>query len=423
VERLLTGEHTELRLRPSSTGAARRSYGSFEFRLGAASAGVYATGSWQYHRPFPAGSAAGSVRLVRKIEAGRFKWSLQFILKLREPIRMRSTPRGTLACVHFGWAADTDGRRVAAIADIADPGMARLIQLPPSIEDDLKLSADIQSRRDLALNDILAAIKAFSTKQPLQDSAVIELGAIRHLGSATFTARRAHRLDAMLNRAADGDEPIFPALREWVRNDRMQWQAGAGIARRARNRRRDFYRQIALGLARDYSAIALEPLDLAEAAVLVDERTGKKTEFTKAARAGRVVAAIYEFEAAIRWAAAKHATAVFDVVGLATASQCAHCGSGALIQHPADPRMVQCPDCGAEADRKRNGAAVAWAHCVDGIEGRIVDWHADTAAKSVADKAAAADRKAKMAEGRRSARAAAADQAEEVREESCIPAI
>lgn len=398
IDRLMSREHREASFVAEKAG--RRCYGEFKFRLGAATEDQYATGTWIYHREIPAGSTVGSVRLVRTREANRFKWSIQFIIRLPDPIRIPCAPKRTLACVHFGWAADTTGRRVAGIADSSDPGLAKLVQLPESVEADLARADAVKSQRDVALNALLVSIKSFKLGASAPEEVAEDLAAAQRLSVSTFSARRAYRLLSLMTK----HDISFGELSAWASEDRKAWQAEVGIARRARNRRRDYYRQVAIELARNYSAVVLEPLDLAEAALKVNEATGEKTEFSAKARAGRVVAAIYEFEQAIRWACAKHATAVFDLSGAPTASRCAHCGSSDVEPAATDHRMVSCRECGAQEDRKVSGAAVAWGFAIDGIAERIVDWHAATTQGRQEAKAATALRKAKMAEGRRTAR-------------------
>ncbi len=50
------------------------------------------------------------------------------------------------------------------------------------------------------------------------------------------------------------------------------------------------------------------------------------------------------------------------------------CG-GATRTDEEDGQRLHCNDCGAELDRKKNGAAVAWQTVVDDIESLIVEYH------------------------------------------------
>lgn len=416
VQRLFDGSHAEVSIGLPAEIRPRR-YGTFRYRLGAAAANAYATGTIQVDRAVPPGSAS-VVRLVRRRHGPKMKWALQIVVRLRDPVVRKSTPLRTLACVHFGWATDTDGRRVAGISDGSDPGLATLVQLPTSIEEDLTRASEEQAARDRArdeavpaLRELCAAIVAQPPRGDDADEALrAEADALRRLPSQHVAARRFYGLASRL-RAADVECPLW--LSQWIALDRKRWQASVGIARRARNRRRQFYRDQALRLAREYSAIVIEPLDLKAAAAKVDEDTGERSTFGAKARSGRVVAALFEFEQEIRKSAGDYGVALFEMTAAPTASRCAFCGSDGVVPlhspgAESDRHEVSCPHCGAVSERKLAGAAVAWQIAREGIEDRIVDYHAarnETRRKAEQESLA---RKEAMAAGRRAARLARA---------------
>lgn len=367
AQSLLDGEHGEFVLQPTQ-GCGRRKYGEFKFRLGSAKAETFATGTWQYHRPLPDGASVGVARLIRRRIGKDFRWCVQLALKLPEPVRIATERRKLMATVHFGWAADVEGRRVAGIADSADPGAARLLQLPPEIETGLAMAAELQGKRDTSRDKIVPKVKEIDL-EPLPEEIQEYLRAIRRLPVQHVAISRLYRLCHMLR-----DAELTPGwLEAWRKQDRLIWQASTHIARRARNARRDFYRKTALDIAKNYEAVVIEPLDLAEAARKIDETTGERSDFGRKARAGRVVAAIYELESAIRWACTKTGTAVLELTA-STATYCAICG-GAITTNTEQHQLVRCNDCGAELDRKKNGAAVAWQLAEPGREGAVEDYH------------------------------------------------
>jgi DNA-directed RNA polymerase subunit RPC12/RpoP len=406
VNRLQNGSHGELAIEMPPAGAGRRQYGSFRFRLGAAAAQRNATGTVQIHRALPASSAV-SARLVRKRHADKWKWALQLVLRLAEPVRRSSVPQGRLVAVHFGWAADVTGRRVAGVADAADPGLARLVQLPISVEEDLHRAAQMQSDRDVARDTAVAQLKALGDDLLAQGHAddapaMIELAAIKRLPAQHIAAKRFYRVQHAL-RALDVERPW---LSDWVAQDRKRWQAATGLARRARQRRREFYRMQALELARSYSAVVIEPLDLRKAAEKIDQSTGRRSEFTAKARAGRTLAALYEFESEIRKACADYDRALFELAGETTVATCAHCGASATHAAESEHQVIVCDHCGARTGRKLNAAAMAWQVSALGLEERIVDFHAQHAELLQAATEEKRQRLARMAEGRKTARAA-----------------
>lgn len=355
AETLLNGTATDFQMIAPEGEARRGRYGRFRFRLGAAKAGQFAEGSWQYHRPIPVGARIGLARLIRRRIGKDCKYALQVMVTLPGDLdpEFPLADRKSLVAVHMGWAADVNGRRVAGIADCGDPNRASLVQLPPRIEHALQRASEIQSDRDAERDQIVERLRAEPPDVP-PGPAADELAAIRRLPTQYVAISRLHLLCKWL--AAEAALPGW--LDEWRRDDRLQWQSTSHIARRARNDRRTFYRTLAADLAARYETIAIEPVDLRAAAEKVNPVSGEIGEFNKAARAGRVVAALYEMESAIRWAAVKSGAAVVEVSGM-TSGVCAKCGT-AIVPDLDDYRMVKCPKCSATADRKLNGAAMAW---------------------------------------------------------------
>ncbi|GAB4059099.1 hypothetical protein [Uliginosibacterium sediminicola] len=406
---VLSGSNLELSMQPPASGAGKRKYGEFKFRLGAASADNYATGTWQYHRALPDDSTISMARLVRRQIGKDWRWALQLVVKSEQREHV-SNDREPLAAVHFGWASDVDGRRVAGVTDAADPSQARIISLPPDIETDLQRASEIQGERDASRDAIAPRLREIdipeptdshegldaSTPEGMAQRAAAELQAIRKLPAQHVAIRRLHRLCGLLRAV----EKLPDWLEAWRKEDKMRWQASSHIARRARNRRKDFYRNFAAQLAKRYSAIVIEPLDLAAAAKKVDEETGEKSEFSKKARSGRVVAALYELESAIRWAATKHECAIFEL-SAATVSQCAHCGESGISPNSENMQELHCPHCGAVLDRKLNGAAVAWQIVSASREDLIEDFWLKSRQLEQEQLEKSAERKRKMAEGRK----------------------
>lgn len=401
VERLMDGSHGELRLRASGP-AAPRSYGDLEFRLGAAKAGVYARGTWQYHRPVPVGAAVASATLVRRRVANKFKWAVQ--LTLRDPsLRQRqASPQRTLVAIHMGWALDDNGRQVAGIADAADPGLARMLHLPDDIEASLAMAQEIQAGRDLARDGAVGALKWIdaSVIAGLDEQGASFFAGLKPLRAQHIAAKKFYAAQLILRRA----DVQLEWLDKWVADDRKAWQATVGISRRARARRKEFYRTQADQLARQHSAVLIETLDLAKAAQKIDTKTGERSEFSAAARRGRHVAALYEFDLLIGQACAKYGTALFRLEGAATVSECAVCGDAHVTPVADTAQELRCPSCGARGPRKLMGAARAWQIGAVGIEARILDFHSAQSAAREGAAAAKAEKSAKMALGRQLAR-------------------
>ena len=183
VEDIMGGRNSEFKLNTQG-GAGRRHYGSYAFRLGPAAADKWATGTFVHHRPLPRGASAGSVLLVRRIVANRFKFEIQLVLKVPEGAHESAAPQKTLAAVHMGWAADEDrGRRIAGVADSADPSSAMLLHLPLGIEEAMERSSELQSRRDTMRDSHVEQLKTIELPVGAGEEVKEELAALQKLVS------------------------------------------------------------------------------------------------------------------------------------------------------------------------------------------------------------------------------------------------
>lgn len=386
-------------------GFRKRSYTPFMFRLGAATDGCYAEGTVQLDRPFPEGARVALVRLVRLRVGMKHQYKLQFLVSLAEPVKVESaTRKKSLLALHFGWSFDEQGRRLAGVSDNGEALDATLLHLPPQIEENLKRSAAIQSGRDEKRDAIVPLVKALALPDlPDDDVLVVLFGKIQKSPAQHVSANRLHYLFKLMQ---EKDLEIPEPVEAWRKNDRMQWQAQVSLARTARNRRRNFYRQCALDWARKYETILIEMPDLKKAALKLDENTGEKTELAKKSRAGRTLAALYELESAIKWAACKCGSAILKMSGEHTASTCALCGGIALQADNQDSQVQYCPDCGSTVDRKKNGAANGWKAAHADLELLVTAYWQTVLDKTTQAAEKKAEKSAKMAEGRKAARAA-----------------
>ena len=363
IDRILAGEHNEFSLETPKKGYGRHCYGEFRMRLGPAKANEWATGTWQAHRAIPIGANVAGVSLIRERVGRKVQWNIQLLLKLKNPVLVETTERQPLAVVHLGWAADSSGRRIGAITDAADAGLARLIQLPVFIEENLAKAKAIQGTRDAARDALHAQLKAVERSH--WDAWPEELGgevmAILRLPAQHVAISRLHRL--MWRIAKEHPDLLVASLaflENWRKLDKIAHQSSAGIARRARNARRDFYRVLALNQCKTYSAIVVDSVDLKEAAIVVNEVTGDHNDLTRQSRAGRVVVALHEYISSLKWAAARCKTAIIESNGKAV-NICSACGcEGLQLVEDSKYQELKCPHCGARHDRKRNAAAVVF---------------------------------------------------------------
>lgn len=385
VEELLTGRHGLVSLGEPGQTADRpgaRVYPGFRFRL---RVGLNATGTWQHHRPFPAGARVTTIRLIRKRRGPDTKWAIQLQLSVPAIPTIEVGERKPLAAMHFGWSLTTEGtRRIASLCDEADPGLAEFIDLPESILADLDRSTKKRQERDVNRDEIMALIKdgRISTAGWLPEH-VETLHELAKLPAQRVASKRI----VALSRQVEQSGVECPVLKDWSTNDHWVWQEEAGIRARALNRRKNYYREFALNIVKRYETIVLSMPDLKEAALRV-KGDGERNEMGQIARAARHAAALYEFKQALSWAARRADAVVLEAKDFSHVGTCAMCGSE--IQRVDDLAVCEC----GTLDTKANSAAMLWQGWVGKYEAASQEIRRVFAEK----KAESADRKKKKTE-------------------------
>lgn len=401
VEDIFTGKRKDIGIEYPKKGFGPRSYSAFRFRLGAASEESYAEGTVQLHRAIPENARIAMAHLTRKKAGRKYQYELQLLATLAEPINLLPDHRRKpLVAIHFGWSGDEEGRRLAGIADNADPLEARLLTLPPDIEDDIREASALQAKRDTYRDEVFLRLKEENTLPTKGETPLSEhWNKIRKLPAQHVSANRMHHL-AWLVKSELIEIPEW--FETWRKADQRMWVQATSLARRARNRRKKYYEKVAIDLASRYEAILIEMPDLKKSAEKVNEKTGEKTEFAKKARSGRVIAALYVLESAIQWAACKHGSAVLKIKGEKTASVCAFCEGDHLEEKEEhDSQTLYCPDCGSTVDRKLNGAANAWKRAASDLESLVTEYWEETREKQMGKAETKRLKSEKMAEARR----------------------
>jgi len=400
ITRLFDGKCKQINLGSDQT-YGRRHYHEFKFRLGNLDARSYATGTWQYHRPLPKDSTAVIARIIQRRIGNDNRHSLHVVVKLPRPLYQLSTAvrRNGLVSLHFGWASDITGRRIAGIASSPNPLEAKLLQLPPVIEKDLQRAAKIQSLRYASRDHIVSLLRSIDVED-WPDLPREFYRKLRQLPGQNVALARLHCLYGLLRDVGyESNE-----LKEWRAKDLLLRQDFVNLGRRARNRRRDYWRVIANNLVTSYAVIAIEPLKLKEKAQKVDPKTGKKSELLPKARAGRVMAGIYELEECIRWACQKTNTPLLEIEADTVAS-CAVCG-GRTESLDGTPSHIYCAKCNVSNERKFNGAARAW-QIAQPLLKEVFETHSQNVERSITESAERHQSKSlKRSEGRYKARTA-----------------
>lgn len=343
------GNHKLVGLSEPGTGK----YPGFRIRIGGGKKvdgkTVYpeATGTWNKHRPFPEGAMLTTTRLVRKRIGSDIKWYLQFQLKVDHPT-IDTEERLPIAAIHFGWNISDDGlRRIAAISTHEDPGMAEFIDLPYNLMEDFARAEALQSERDKLRDEFKEKILPLFDPQHCTEDQQKEHAAMLKLPTQHLSQKRLVRFNWQIQEV----DIHFPELQEYSKKEWRLYQAQRHIEKRARNRRRKMYQQIALDLVKKHSAIIYSVPDLKDAALRIKD-DGKRNELGQLARTARSRVALSELKEALNWAAARAGTAVIDAPDFSHTKECAVCGN----EVERDWDIVTC-NCGHVGDTKANSSA------------------------------------------------------------------
>lgn len=339
------------------TAVARPRYiPGFKFQVAPAKANQFVTGTVTISRMPPAGSRVTEVRLVRKRIGPQTKWSIQLALKIPEAAAPRITPspnRRPMAALHFGWSLSDEGlRRVAALCDEADSGLAEFIDIPADIGVDLARSEMKGQERDKNRDAFVEQhLRSNVRTTGWTEATREELEALRKLPAQHVAPSRLRRLSWALE---DIGLP-WEALKRYAIEDRWLHQEQRSIYRCALNRRKDFYRCIAKDLVQRYEVLVLAMPSLKDAAKRRKD-DGERSDLGQMARKARTQAALYEFKQCLLYAADRAGAHVIEHPDMQHVHACSVCGNA--VQRDWD--LVRCSDCGQTSDAKANAAAALW---------------------------------------------------------------
>lgn len=335
---------------------------AFRMRVGGARRdGIYIDGTVTMHRPVPAGAHVMMARLVRERVATRYRYSLQLVLRLAEPMRVPVDQKAPRVGLDLGWYYEHGrGRRVIAYTDTGDEENVQQIYLDPSIDRAFDIIDELASRRDLARDDLALALRCcqWSDAPPaLAES----LTAINKLPVTHVAQSRLARLILQWRSEHPDYRPdVLTEVEAWRAWDKRLYEASANLRKKTINRRKDFYRNWAHYFATHYETIVVVRPDLRDAAIIKDPISGEHTELAARARQGRVRTALYDFLQALPTKASETGSVVIELHGH-TSTQCAMCGELMTIPDDAPAtRTLVCDSCGVTHDREANSAALAF---------------------------------------------------------------
>jgi Putative transposase DNA-binding domain len=209
----------------------------------------------------------------------------------------------------------------------------------------------IQRRRDLALNDVTAALREHWASRPAMPEHLREQ--LSQLVCAPqFGAARLARL--VLHWRTQCPE-VWPALLErlekWRRDDKRALEVQANLREHLAHARREHYRLLARTIARVHGTVRIGAIDLRGIAKL-DRGGGAENELHQRARRNRVRASLHLFQQELSLQAQKFCTRIEYVTGPVSIT-CHACGGTCVLSTDV---MHACEHCCAVWDQDENAA-------------------------------------------------------------------
>jgi len=321
------------------------------------------------HRPFPEGYSVAEMRLCWKKEAGKTKWSVQFVLKNDHFIPDKHESR--LACgIDIGWRVEGDGSLLTATVIGSDGmpdwhllpshwtgGMDQMERLKSHADEvTLKMANEWWERLDQLPADLLPAFEKWTPKK-----------AANKVDTALLRSQIKKRMLQAKESGVRVEDSGFPeSLIWWYKeyNHLMIWHDNK--REKLRRDRKQEYIKFARYLCERYAIIGIEKFNLSNVAKVKVKPGQKENNLSEKSRANRVRVAQYEFRQVLANTASKFGTEIVEVAGAST-QQCHKCGHKNVHTVGSGERSFECRKCGAVWDRDLNAAQ----NICDAVTGKL----------------------------------------------------
>ena len=316
---------------------------------------VYAEFDIVVHRPIPQGAQINNAKLVRRRVGDRFRYTVNFSVRVPVSDPLRSTVRAI--GVDIGFRGLPNGTmRAATIASTGAQIPAEHVVIP---EDSLKCTQyieNLQSRLDASATDLGDRIKTGLRAGSVVSEDHPKYKLVRSVAKApstvTMSFEQAYKMAAWFIMKEPDTLPlnIQTALEEWWKAYRFPYREMHNLRAKAHARRREHYRIIAARLVKHRLPIGVEHIDLSHFA----ETKDVENPLSNRARYQRVLVANSEFIGAIKNAAAREGIPCYEVPAANTSKRCHACQ---VINRELKSELEwTCPSCGAVHDRDENAA-------------------------------------------------------------------
>jgi hypothetical protein len=312
-----------------------------------------------YDRPLPEGARIQQVVVTVRRLGTSYRYSAVFTCRVEESAGASSASQ-KVSGVNLGFRVVPDGLRVATMYT---DGLTSFYTLPRAWLEAMDAVETIAQRRDLRLNEMLAAVRAWWPDRPPLPEEIAErfarllkaprcsaasLAGVSLAWRGEYESSHGRRLDAG---AAPEQYDMLERLERWRKSDKHWLQRQANKRDHLIAARREMHRRAARALAAGCAVIRIGKLEL-QAMAQLETASGIETELHQAARANRVRASLYELQQEIRAQSPKFGARLEMVTGpfTITCHACAgRCAVGADLIHV-------CESCSAVWDQDENAA-------------------------------------------------------------------
>jgi hypothetical protein len=328
-------QHTVVHFRVGSEGKSR--------------APLFADIPIKMHRPLPPGMVKW-VHLLRRRVADREQWFVQFVVHMEDTLR-EPCGQGSVG-IDVGWRQkDEGGLRVAVLRD--EYGKTEELALPAALLAKHEHVQGLQALRAVNFDKVkLDIVGWLSSKPEGVDVQPQHVSMWRNPG-------RVHKL------LADHGSAMTDELREkltaYLKQDRHLWQWQENERQKVLAQRKSLYMNFAVRIARTYSRVAIEALDLRDFAKRGPVEDDTQTDQRKTQR-NRQFASLHQLRACLKQACVARDVLLGEVPPEFTTLNCHLCGH--TNQGPIRILQHTCEGCGSTWDQDDNAAANLLASAV-----------------------------------------------------------
>jgi hypothetical protein len=304
-----------------------------------------------FHRGLPPRAAIMWAVVKRERLAGKDRWSLHLSLRLPDEFRREECGTGAVA-LDIGWRKrdEAGGIRAGVLRD--EGGKEREVLLWESDIAHFQKCDDLRAIRDMHFDTMRDGVNAWLRIKP-RDLSPMLAEAAQHISAWKSPARLDALVDVWTGNPVPGDEDIYPQLLFWRKRERHLWQWESSLRDKVHRRRKEEYRIVAAGLARQYKTLIVEKFDLS---VMQRHHAPEAEEGEiKAVRLQQRRVAPSELRECCIQAFAARGGQVVEVRAALTTMACHACGAIEIWDHAAELEH-RCSACGAVWDQDANAA-------------------------------------------------------------------